>query len=118
MNRKPLSLNPVVVAMRISLLIVVCAGALACGSVSTNPPTCTGTSCACAAGASCDVSTQTCGGSCTLACAMQSKCAGSCGDSCSVDCGEQATCAITIGPSGSVSCKTGSTCNVTCVGGC
>ena len=98
------------------LLLVICT--IGCGGVSANPPACTGTTCACPAGGSCDVTTQTCGASCTLACGEQASCGGACGDSCSVDCGAQASCTITLGASGSISCKAGSTCKISCVGDC
>ncbi len=109
----------IAIVSRFSILVVLGITVNACGGVSTNPaPVCTGTTCACMAGASCDVSTQTCGASCTLGCAAQSTCAGACGDSCSVDCGEGASCSITLGASGSISCKANSSCHVTCVGDC
>jgi hypothetical protein len=100
-----------------ALLALAC-GAITCGGDTTNPPACTGASCACPAGSSCEVTTQICGASCTLACGAQATCVGACGESCSVDCGEQATCSLTLGASGSASCKAGSTCDVTCTGSC
>jgi hypothetical protein len=82
-------------------------------------PTCTGTSCVCPSGTSCDFSSGGCAGnSCTLACASKNDCVGSCGQSCSLACGGASTCSVTAGPSASISCTGGSTCHITCTGSC
>ncbi|MEZ4219369.1 MAG: hypothetical protein R3B13_00480 [Polyangiaceae bacterium] len=85
----------------------------------TQPVTCTGTTCSCAAGASCTFSQSGCsGGSCSLECKDKSQCSGTCGESCSITCSGGSSCNTTVGKSGSVSCTEGATCNVTCTADC
>ena len=88
-----------------------------CGSAQA--PSCTGTSCACPSGASCDLAQGGCsGGSCTASCIDKNNCIGSCGPSCSLACSNGSTCTVTVGPSASVSCTSGATCHITCTGSC
>ena len=92
-------------------------GMVGCGSAQA--PSCTGTSCACPSGASCDLSQGGCsGGSCTATCSDKNNCIGSCGQSCSLACSNGTTCTVTVGPSASVNCTSGSTCHITCTGSC
>ncbi|MCE9575906.1 MAG: hypothetical protein K8W52_22335 [Deltaproteobacteria bacterium] len=105
----------------IAFLVLTVAAPLvgACGSDGPPPPTCTGTSCACDPGTSCDLGGSTCAGSsCTLDCPMDNSCTGACGESCSVDCGGGSTCELTVGPSSSITCAPDSTCVITCTGSC
>ena len=88
-----------------------------CGSAQA--PSCTGTSCVCPSGASCDLSQGGYrGGSCSATCTDQNNCIGSCGQSCSLACSNGSTCTVTVGQSGSVNCTSGATCHITCAGSC
>lgn len=89
-----------------------------CGS-SADPLLCTGTSCDCPTGDTCDITDTACGGdSCTLACIDGNTCTGECGASCSADCAGDSSCDLTVGTSGSVTCADTSVCNVTCTDTC
>lgn len=106
-----LRLRGAALALSLSFVLVACGG--------SDPPTCTGSSCVCEAGQSCDIGDSGCAGnSCSLDCPMDNECSGACGDSCSIDCGEGSECNVTVGNSSSVSCVSGSTCNIRCTGSC
>ncbi len=90
----------------------------ACGS-DPPPPDCTGSSCTCPDGTSCDLSGSTCASqSCSLDCGGFSDCSGTCGDSCSIDCTGGSACDLTLGDSGSITCDDGAVCHVVCTGSC
>ena len=92
-------------------------GVVGCGAAQA--PSCTGTSCTCPSGVSCDLSQGGCsGGSCSVSCSDKNNCIGSCGQSCSLACSNGSTCTVTVGPSASVNCTSGSTCHITCTGSC
>ncbi|WP_394835823.1 hypothetical protein LVJ94_02700 [Pendulispora rubella] len=89
------------------------------GGGGSSPVTCTGKTCACNGGETCDV-TEVCGeaNDCSLTCYGESSCSGSCGQSCIVGCDTDASCSVTVGAGGTVGCDPGSNCQVTCTGSC
>jgi hypothetical protein len=102
----------ILVVLSIGLMTLV-----ACGSSGT-PPKCTGATCSCPSGQSCDIAAGTCDSSCSLDCSNMNDCSGECGTSCSLKCTGQSTCSMTVGTSGSIDCSGGSTCHIKCVGSC
>lgn len=72
---------------------------------------CTGTNCACQAGATC--MSDTCLDSCNFDCGAGSTCDVDCGGSCDTDCAASSDCNITAEESSNVECEAGSTCTVT-----
>lgn len=86
---------------------------LGCGKTSY----CSGTACACPAGATCafDACDSTTSG-CDYVCAAESTCTGLCGSGCRIAC-DGSLCTFTVGASSSISCGAG-TCRIACTGAC
>jgi hypothetical protein len=106
--------------MRIFVFAVLIGIALGCANEedSGGALVCNAASCSCPMDGSCEVSEQTCEGTCSLDCQEGAVCEGECGESCSIDCAADSTCDVTVGKSGSVSCGEGATCHVRCEGDC
>lgn len=115
----PVARVSVVVMRFILVCFALSFGIAACGGSSGSPPSCTGATCTCPSGKTCDVSSSNCGpSSCSLDCENSTDCTGSCGSSCSIKCDGSSTCTMTVGPSASVDCSGASTCDISCTGSC
>ncbi|MFO0561302.1 MAG: hypothetical protein U0269_25005 [Polyangiales bacterium] len=85
------------------------------GLAGCSPNVCSGNSCACPSGASCDFGDRSSATS-SFSCASGATCSGKTGANSSVECGG-ASCTVTVGAGSTVNCSAG-TCNITCTGAC
>lgn len=116
-------------------LLAGCSGGSPTASMCPGPAcACTGTNCACQAGANC--TSEMCLDSCNFDCGTGSTCDVACGGSCDTDCAagsdcnitaeessnvhceDDSSCTVQVGASSNVQCRGGAVCDITCTASC
>src|SRR5262249_44313540 len=95
-----------------------------CGGSSSIPFECSGSVCTCPPTATCDITSDTCGGgACSLPRVTRTACAhvqgvGGGGEIAGLSCDQRSSCVATLGAGATATCSGGSICQVTCAHAC